>query len=63
MDQHSTLVAIIEMGQASGLVARILHGVNRYPLKKIATDQEQLQQVLRCWEKEAETAGRMTRAR
>ena len=28
-------------------------------LKKIATDQEQLRQVLRRWAKEAETAGRM----
>jgi transposase len=47
------------MGQASWLVAAIVPGLNRYPLKKIATDQEQLLQVLRRREKEAETAGRM----
>jgi transposase len=47
------------MGQASWLVAGIVPGVNRHPLKKIATDQEQLLQVLRRWVKEAETAGRM----
>jgi transposase len=59
LDQDSTLVAVIEMGQASWLVAAIVPGINRHPLKKIATDQEQLRQVLRRWAKEAETAGRM----
>ena len=57
--QESTLIAVIEMGQASWLVAGIVPGVNRHPLKKIATDQEELLQVLRRWAKEAETAGRM----
>ena len=59
LDQDSTLIAVIEMGQASWLVAGIVPGVNRHPLKKIATDQEQLLQVLRRWAKEAETTGRM----
>src|SRR5215831_8907909 len=47
LEQDSTLIAVIEMGQASWLVAGIVPGVNRHPLKKIATDQEQLLQVLR----------------
>ena len=59
LDQDSTLIAVIEMGQASWLVAGIVPGVNRHPLKKIATDQERLLQVLRRWAKEAETTGRM----
>ena len=59
LDQDSTLIAVIEMGQASWLVAAVVPGVNRHPLKKIATDPERLLQVLRRWEKEAETAGRM----
>jgi len=59
LDQDSTLVAVIEMGQANWLVAGIVPGLNRHPLKKIATDQEQLLQLLRRWAKEAETAGRM----
>src|SRR5215831_17429148 len=59
LDQDSTLIAVIEMGQASWLVAGIVPGINRHPLKKIATDQEQLLQVLRRWAKEAETTGRM----
>src|SRR5689334_7783061 len=49
LDQDSTLVAVIEMGQASWLVAAIVPGLNRHPLKKIATDQEPLLQVLRRW--------------
>ena len=49
LDQDSTLIAVIEMGQASWLVAGIVPGVNRHPLKKIATDQEQLMHVLRRW--------------
>ena len=61
LDQDSTLVAVIEMGQASWLVAGIVPGVNRHPLKKITTDQEQLLQVLRRWENEAVTAGRMVK--
>jgi transposase len=59
LDQDSTLIAVIEMGQASWLLAGIVPGVNRHPLKKIATDQEQLLQVLRRWAKEAETTGRI----
>jgi len=47
------------MGQASWLVAGIVPGVNRHPLKKITPDQEQLLQVLQRWAKEAETTGRM----
>jgi transposase len=49
LDQDSTLVAVIEMGHANWLVAGIVPGVKRHPLKKIATDQEQLLQVLRRW--------------
>ena len=59
LDQDSTLIAVIEMGQASWLIAAIVPGLNRHPLKKIAADEEQLLQVLRRWKKEAETAGRM----
>jgi transposase len=59
LDQDSTLIAVIEMGQTSWLVAAMVPGVNRHPMKKIAADEEQLLQVLRRWKKEAETAGRM----
>src|SRR5271157_4565015 len=58
LDQDSTLIAVIEMGQASWLVAGIVPGVHRHPLKKIAADQDLLLQILRRWKDEAEKAGR-----
>ena len=45
------------MCQTSWLVAGIVPGIERQPLKKIATDQEQLLQVLQRWAKEATQRG------
>ena len=58
LDQDSTLIAVIEMGQASWLIAGIVPGVYRHPLKKLATEQELLLKTLLRWKQEAETAGR-----
>jgi transposase len=58
LDQDSTLIAVIEMGQASWLIAGIVPGVHRHPLKKLATEQELLLKTLLRWKEEAETAGR-----
>jgi transposase len=58
LDQDSTLIAVIEMAQASWLVAGIVPGVHRHPLKKIAVDQNLLLQILRRWGDEAQKAGR-----
>jgi transposase len=58
LDQGSTLIAVIEMGQASWLVAGIVPGVYRHPLKKIAADQDLLLQIIRRWKDDAEKAGR-----
>jgi transposase len=64
LDQSSTVIAVIEMGQANWLVAGIIPGVARHPLKKIEANQEQLFQVLQRWKNEAERAshkiGRIT---
>ena len=35
LDQTSTLIAVIEMSQASWLVAAIVPGIDRHPLKEI----------------------------
>jgi transposase len=56
-EQDSSLIAVIEMGQASWLVAGVVPGVERQPLKKLATDQEGLLQLLHRWRKEAIQAG------
>ena len=42
LDQDSTLIAVIEMSQASWLVGAIVPRVERHPLKKLAPDAEAL---------------------
>ena len=46
-DQHNTLIAVIEMSQSSWLVAGIVPGVERHPLKKLEPDEQALLQLLR----------------
>jgi transposase len=54
----NTLIAIIEMSLASWLVAGMIPGVNREPLKKIAPDPEVLLRLLYRWRNEAIKAGK-----
>ena len=54
LDQDSTVIAVIEMGLSGWLVAGIVPGIHRHPLKKIAPDPELLLQLLRRWKQEAE---------
>src|SRR5438552_8908842 len=54
----STLIAVIEMSQSSWLVAGIMPGVERQPLKKLAVDESALLKLLHRWREEAEKAGR-----
>src|ERR1700732_3057081 len=53
-----TLIAVIEMSQSSWLVAGIVPGVERQPLKKLAVDESALLKLLHRWREEAEKAGR-----
>ena len=39
LEQDSTLIAVIEMGQSSWLVAGIVPGIERQSLKKLTADQ------------------------
>jgi transposase len=57
-EQDGTLVAVVEMSQASWLVAGIVPGLGRHPLKKLEPDQEALLRLLRRWQEEATKAGR-----
>jgi transposase len=57
-EQASTIVAVIEMSQSSWLVAAIVPGLDRHPLKKIEPDQEALLRLLRRWQDEATKAGK-----
>jgi transposase len=57
-DQNGTLVAVVEMSQSSWLVAGIVPGVDRHPLKRLEPDEEGLLRLLRRWQEEASRAGR-----
>ena len=50
---ESTLVAVIEMSQSSWLVAAIVPGLERHPLKKLAVDEAGLPRQLERWREEA----------
>ena len=62
LDMDATLIAVIEMSQSSWLVAGIVPGVERQPLKKLAIDERALLNLLSRWRAEAEKKGhRITR--
>jgi transposase len=58
LDQESTLIAVIEMSQSSWLVAGIVPGIERHPLKKLEADEAALLRLLQRWRNEASEAGR-----
>ena len=49
LEQDATLIAVIEMGQSNWLVAGIVPGVERSPLKKLAVDESALLKLLNRW--------------
>src|SRR6266567_6742701 len=49
LKQDSTLIAVIEMSLSSWLVAGIVPGVERQPLKKLAVDESALLKLLNRW--------------
>src|SRR5712671_5339893 len=54
----STIIAVIEMSQTKWLVAAVVPGVERQPLKKLEADKEALLKLLQRWRNEANRAGR-----
>ena len=58
LDQDSTLIAVIEMSQASGLVGALVPGIARHPLKKLVPEAEELLRLVQRWRDEATKAGR-----
>ena len=57
LDPDGTLIAVIEMSLSSWLVAGIVPGVERQPLKKLAVDESALLKLLHRWREEAAKAG------
>ena len=58
LEQDSTIIAVIEMSQAKWLVAGVVPGVERQPLKRLAADEAALLKLLHRWRNEAGQAGR-----
>jgi len=56
--QDTTLVVVIELSQASWLVAGAVPGVERQPLKKMEPDETALLRLLHRWRDEAMRSGR-----
>src|SRR5258705_7960337 len=57
LDPDGTLIAVIELSLSSWLVAGIVPGVERQPLKKLAADESALLKLLHRWREEAAKAG------
>ncbi len=58
LNQDGTLIAVIEMSRSSWLVAGIVPGIARHPLKKLVPDEAALLWLLERWRDEATQAGR-----
>jgi len=57
LEQDCTLIAVVEMSLNSWLVAGIVPGIDRHPLKKLAVDEHALLKLLRRWQAEAMKVG------
>jgi len=58
LEQDSTIIAVIEMSQSSWLIAGIVPGIERHPLKKLEPSEEELVRLLMRWRAEATKIGR-----
>ncbi len=57
-DQNTSLIVVVELSEASWLVAGLVPGVARQPLKKLAPDPDALLRLLERWKAEAVKTGR-----
>ncbi|WP_245518925.1 MULTISPECIES: hypothetical protein [unclassified Mesorhizobium] len=57
LEQDNTIIAVIEMSKAKWLVAALVPGLKRQPLKKIDADAPALLKLLQRWRDEAGRAG------
>lgn len=58
-DEDTTLVVVVEMSLSKWLVAAIVPGLERRPLKKLDADPEELLKLLHSWRNEAEHSGQL----
>lgn len=53
LEQDNTVIAVIEMSKAKWLIAALVPGLKRQPLKKIDADAPALLNLLQRWRDEA----------
>src|SRR5919199_6370512 len=58
LEPDCTMLVVVEMSQSSWLVAAIVPGLARAPLKKIDADEKQLLRLIERWKAEAAKADR-----
>src|SRR5829696_8106173 len=58
LNQDGTVIAVVEMSRSSWLVAGIVPGIARHPLKKLVPDEAALLGLLERWRDEATQTGR-----
>ena len=58
LDQHKTLIAVVELSSSTWLVGGMVPGIEREPLKKLVPDEEALLKLLHRCRDEAVRAGR-----
>ena len=56
-DQGASLIVVVELSEASWLVAGLVPGIDRQPLKKLAPDPDALLRLMERWQTEAAKAG------
>ncbi len=56
-DQNTSLIVVVELSEASRLVAGLVPDVARQPLKKLAPDPDALLRLLERWKAEAVKTG------
>ena len=52
-DPHTTLIAVVELSLSSWLVAGMVPGMERNPLKKMEPDEAELLRLIEKWREEA----------
>ena len=57
LDQHSSLIAVVELSLSTWLVGGMVPGIERDPLKKLVPDEDGLLKLLHRWRDEAVKAG------
>ena len=60
-DADATLVVVVEMSRSVWLVAGLLPGIERRPLKKMTPDENELALLLGRWRGEVAATGRCVR--